>query len=79
MPMPKSKSRKNKPSKRVLALPDLERARQRSVCPAGLFARSPTPIDRLVPEEGVLHASLPMVARFLLPLSLSAMEERWDV
>jgi hypothetical protein len=30
-----------------------------------------TPEDRLVPEEGVLRASLPMVARCLLPLSSS--------
>ena len=35
-------------------------------CPAELRARKPSP-DGLVPEEDVLHARLPMVARLLLP------------
>ena len=37
--------------------------------PSWTASSKSTPEDRLVPEEGVLRASLPMVARCLLPLS----------
>ena len=49
------------------AIQDVARDRRFGFLGHGMSSAKPTANDRLVPEEGVFHASLPVVALLLLP------------
>ena len=59
------------PPRSVIRFRMLHASSASALCPPGVRARRPVPMTRFVPEEGVLHESLPMVARRLLPLPSS--------
>ena len=57
---------------------DVAREDDRSPPPCGTARAKAVSDDRLVPEERVLHAGRPMIARGLLPASPSSLLDRQD-
>ena len=66
------------PAKPSHLIQDVAREDDLSSPPSGAARSKAGSDDRLVPEERVLHAGLPMVARHLLPASPSYLLDRQD-
>ena len=66
------------PAKPSHLIQDVAREVDLSPPPCGTARSKAVSDDRLVPEERVLHAGLPMIARGLLPASPSSLLDRQD-